>query len=93
MLFRWNSVRYRNAPLYLESHNAVQWAWSGLLVSAQVAIAFMNDVNTQLFVYLNVTLGGASVDNTTLVRKQMDTLTGEATARLKAIIVSAGTVN
>ena len=53
----------------------------------------MPDVNTQLFVYLTVTLGGVSTDNTTLVRKQVDTLTGEATARLKAVIVSAGTVN
>lgn len=69
--------------------------YRGILASGggPVTVPFMNDVNTQIFVYLKGTILLSSNDNTSMTRVQIDSLTGEATARLKAIIVSAGTVN
>lgn len=55
----------------------------------------MPDVNTALSVYLYDTVypSAPKTDLTPLVAKQIDALIGEATARLKAMIASAGASN
>lgn len=53
------------------------------------------DTNTQVYVYLDGTVYAASPsgDLTTLLTRRINALTGEATARFKSIIASAGASN
>lgn len=66
--------------------------YRGILAGGLVPLGFFNDVNTQVFMYLTLSVGLYGHDNTSLVRQQMGN-TGEASARLKAIIVASGTSN
>jgi hypothetical protein len=53
------------------------------------------DLNTQIDVYLDGTVYAAtpSTDLTTLLSRRLNELSGDATARFKAIISSSGTSN